>query len=494
MDPNETIHYNPSRRSFLINASLASLSFLAVPLFTGGCEDIFRKIKNRPVRRCIKDARAVNQQLDIYKAAVTAMRALPSSDPRNWTRQATIHDNFCPHGNWFFFPWHRIYLHNFENICRKLTNEPTFGLPYWDWCVEPRIPAQFWGAGNPLNNATRFATSASTASAVSVGLPLVDGFCDEPNFNIFAGGNAASLRPAGPRVYGNIEATPHNYIHGTFIRGDMASFMSPLDPIFWSHHCMADLCWFEWNIARAHPNTSDPVWANFDHSGMFVDGDGNPASMTSGMSQLLPLLSYRYETGIDCVEILDVKSIVAKNNTDFEKTKAIVQKGAPIRMDVKQRFRFAEKTMITSERIGGATIKTDANAFSRVIANAKDERVLLALKGVSEPVDSDLFLRVFINKEDVTAQTSTDDPHYAGSFYFFRHNRDAQIETADFTVDITSTMRNLQQTGALGDLSNLKINIVAVPVEGKDAANASIGIEAVECYIASVTTDKMDIK
>src|SRR5688500_14408928 len=45
-----------------------------------------------------------------YRQAVSAMRALPSSDPRNWTRQAQIHLNFCPHGNWFFLPWHRAYL------------------------------------------------------------------------------------------------------------------------------------------------------------------------------------------------------------------------------------------------------------------------------------------------------------------------------------------------------------------------------------------------
>jgi hypothetical protein len=31
---------------------------------------------------------------------------------------------------------------------------------------------------------------------------------------------------------------------------------SPLDPIFWTHHCMIDRCWVEWNITRNHANTS----------------------------------------------------------------------------------------------------------------------------------------------------------------------------------------------------------------------------------------------
>jgi hypothetical protein len=38
--------------------------------------------------------------------AVARMKALPESDPRNWIRFADIHRNFCPHGNWYFLPWH----------------------------------------------------------------------------------------------------------------------------------------------------------------------------------------------------------------------------------------------------------------------------------------------------------------------------------------------------------------------------------------------------
>src|SRR2546422_6781965 len=52
--------------------------------------------------------------LNSYRAAIKAMRQLPQTDPRNWTRQAQIHQGSnvvrCPHGNWFFLPWHRGYL------------------------------------------------------------------------------------------------------------------------------------------------------------------------------------------------------------------------------------------------------------------------------------------------------------------------------------------------------------------------------------------------
>ena len=73
------------------------------------CRGLIDSINNRPVRQSATSAAAVTD-LATYAAAVTAMQALPASDPRNWTKQAEIHQNFCPHGNWYFLPWHRAYL------------------------------------------------------------------------------------------------------------------------------------------------------------------------------------------------------------------------------------------------------------------------------------------------------------------------------------------------------------------------------------------------
>jgi len=50
------------------------------------------------------------------QSAVAAMKALPQSDPRNWLRFSDIHRNFCPHGNWYFLPWHRAYILSFERF------------------------------------------------------------------------------------------------------------------------------------------------------------------------------------------------------------------------------------------------------------------------------------------------------------------------------------------------------------------------------------------
>jgi len=480
------------RREFVKDVSIAGLSLLSASFFLGGCEDILAKIRNRPVRRCIRDEDIVNEQLEIYKAAVAAMKALPTSDPRNWTNQASIHNNFCPHGNWFFFPWHRVYLFYFEEICRELTGEPSFGLPYWDWCVLPSIPSQFWGAGNPLNNATRVATSSSVASASSVGLPLVNGYCNETDFNIFAGGSAPSLRPGTPRDYGNVEGTPHNYIHGTFVRGDMATFMSPLDPIFWSHHCMVDVCWYEWNILRNHPNTNDSSWLNFDYSGMFVDGQGNPASMTTVVSLLLPLLSYRYETGINCQTANDLNSITTSDKQTFEETKKVIQKGAPVKLNVKKRFKISDAVTLAPGSANKLDLSTQGQKITDVITSEKD-RIILKIKDVIEPKETDLFLRAFINKEDADRFTKTTDPHFAGSFFFFSHSKNAEAVTVDFTVDITETLRRLKSVGELID-DNLLVNLVVVPVDQNDKANYSLAISNIEAILAEKTVLLTDLK
>lgn len=94
------------------------------------------------------------RMLKSYAKAVNAMLALPPEDPRNWYRQAIIHTLDCPHGNWWFLPWHRGYLGWFEQICRELSGDPQFALPYWDWTAEPSLPdGMFEGVLDPNHSA-----------------------------------------------------------------------------------------------------------------------------------------------------------------------------------------------------------------------------------------------------------------------------------------------------------------------------------------------------
>ena len=81
-----------------------------------------------------------------YRKAIDAMRKLPPDDPHSLIFQANIHGYLptsnpdplwgqCQHGNWWFLPWHRAYLHCFEKIMRRYAEDPSFALPYWDYGV-----------------------------------------------------------------------------------------------------------------------------------------------------------------------------------------------------------------------------------------------------------------------------------------------------------------------------------------------------------------------
>ncbi len=94
------------------------------------------------------------QALATYAAAIDKMLKLPPEDPLNWYRQAMIHVLDCPHGNWWFLPWHRGYLWYFESIIRTVSGNSAFALPYWDWTATPYIPPSMWqGVLTPTNDA-----------------------------------------------------------------------------------------------------------------------------------------------------------------------------------------------------------------------------------------------------------------------------------------------------------------------------------------------------
>ena len=88
--------------------------------------------------------------LQSYAKAVNIMLGLPASDPHNWFRNAFVHFMDCPHGNWWFYVWHRGYLGYFEQTIRMLSGDSSFAIPYWDWTQLPRIPdAMFNGVLTP---------------------------------------------------------------------------------------------------------------------------------------------------------------------------------------------------------------------------------------------------------------------------------------------------------------------------------------------------------
>jgi tyrosinase len=461
-----------SRREVL--KGLGAMGALSFAGFMGGCEELIEIIENRPVRRDISKLSPTDPIIQTYQAAVSAMKALPSTDLRNWNQQALIHYNHCPHGNWYFLPWHRAYLLAFEQICRKLTGNSDFALPYWNWTANASVPSVFWGASNPLFDPNRSVTATDVADPNFVGPTVVDSILNEPNFFLFASGQVTGQRDFGS--YGRLEGRPHNYIHGWIDNSDMGSYMSPLDPVFWTHHNMIECCWIEWNIERHHANTNDPQWMNFNVS--VVD------------TLLYPLLSYRFEPCKPNVGAGPMSKRLSR--AEAKSLVKFVKHGAKVRLDFVKRYTLQRSLEVTPGHPTGGTIQLDPKQFHDALISESSRRLLLTLGGVELPDKADYFIRVFVNKPDASAETPLEDPHYAGSFAFFfdesahHHGSEPSTSKPGYIVEVGETLRRLNSAGSL-PTDQVSIQLIPVTFPHREAKPNRFSVQSLELGIAKVT-------
>lgn len=443
------IRLEPDRRVVLRGMGAVSVALLSGTLL-GGCESLLRQIANRPMRRRLRaGSPEVDADIATYRQAVSLMKGLPAGNPRSWAAQAAIHGtvaggfNLCQHGTDHFFSWHRAYLVFFEQICRKLTGNDRFALPYWNWNQDPGIHTAFLTAGDPLFH-PRTRTSMAGVSAVSTA--ALDPVLADGNFFTFSAG---------------IEATPHNTVH-VRVGQDMVTGGSPLDPIFWCHHCMVDYCWAKWNIELQNDNTNVPAWTgtSWNH---FVDGEGNPVSITAGLTTILPLLSYQYESSAIGSSPAAASAAAAQ---DFDRLKARVEQGASVTLDVKRRYVLAagadlpvNRPYSTPRRVAAAEMR------SLITDQLAAEQFILRVSYVDYPKVNDFFIRVFVNLPGATAETPITDAHYAGSFAIFGVAAEGRPphHAPSYLVNITRTVRELVSRGALSLDGELSIQLVAVP-------------------------------
>lgn len=224
-----------------------------------------------PERRAVSSPPAADD-VEVYAEGVRLMKersAKDQMDPIGWWYQSRIHGDpagapwkpgepndwsQCRHGTWFFLPWHRIYLLQFERIIRALTGVADWGLPYWDYgdSNDAQVPPAFADTSSPLYESTRTLVRPTAAAPT---------WQQQATFVAFGGAPQESPdQYHHGRFPGQLELNPHNLIH-LFVGGDMATFQSPLDPIFWIHHCNIDRYWEIW-LALGHTNPVEDEWLN----------------------------------------------------------------------------------------------------------------------------------------------------------------------------------------------------------------------------------------
>jgi tyrosinase len=480
-----------SRRDFL--KELGAFSAASLGLWAGGCEACVQQIQNRPTRKNIQNLWAANPSdpvITTYKNAVAAMKALPSSDPRSWEGQANIHFNKCIHRNWLWLPWHRAYLLYLERICRKLTGDDKFALPYWNWTTHPAVPDPFWDTSSPLYDPNRGGLAQSDqADSSYIGETVVQNILNETNFELFASGPPpTSDLHAGPDATGMLEGTPHNNIHGfcsgPMFTGDMGSFHSPRDPVFYTHHNMLDCLWAHWNIDLNNANTNDPSWTNFSITD-FVDENGNPVTVSAATTVLYPIFSYQFEP---CSLMTGQKSKLTG-----KQLVAFLRAGAPSKLEFGPRFEVRRSVTAEAGKPSTTAINVEPGALASALQGGSHTRIVLTVGDVNMPSKRNFFVRVFLNKPDVSGDTPIDDPHYAGSFGFFfdesamkGHDQAGGAPAAPLTgflIDATPTLQKLNQAGSL-PASPMQVSLVPVPHAGDQAPGAEITLGRLELAVA----------
>ena len=125
-----------TRRTFLKTTAAAAAGVASLPLTT---YSFMPPQKAKYVRYNVMSDRG-KRAIESYAKGVREMLKLPASHPQNWFRNSFVHLMDCPHGNWWFYVWHRGYLGYFEETIRNLSGDKDFAIPYWDWTTLPEIP------------------------------------------------------------------------------------------------------------------------------------------------------------------------------------------------------------------------------------------------------------------------------------------------------------------------------------------------------------------
>jgi tyrosinase len=230
--------------------------------------------------------------LEWYARGVAELRARDGddfSDPTCWRYLAAIHGagsepawpqgatwNRCEHWNWFFLPWHRVYLHYFEKAVRgavvQLGGPDDWALPYWNYsdpqkpgrrAIPPAFRARTLPSGedNPLftdeRNTDMNEGDQLHPHEVDLGGSLRTALFAGPSDGIptgFGGTDAGAGAMGGSM--GTLEKAPHGSVH-MGVGGWMGAFNTAgFDPLFWLHHANIDRLWEAWLAGM--PGASNP--------------------------------------------------------------------------------------------------------------------------------------------------------------------------------------------------------------------------------------------
>ena len=433
-----------------------------------------------------------------YAKAVKAMQALPLADPRSWRYQAAIHGlantvppagapwNSCQHSSWYFFPWHRMYLFQFERIVRSFVTAAggpaNWTLPFWDYSSgAPRnsLPAGFRLPKLPDNSANPLFV-AQRRSGINTGTPLPPAVVSTTtalNKTVFTN-QGANTGFGGPQTgfnhqggaFGALEATPHGSVHvqvggptGLMTDPDLAA----LDPIFWLHHANVDRLWDVWRLkhqTNVNPTTQSWLTRNFS----LRNTTGAAVTMkVSGVVSDITQLDYTYEG-------LPAQALAAE-----EGGPGPVPRG--------------KKPVMVGRNDRGLTVTTDGGSAEVPVgelpqpraaaAAGSSPRLYLDLADIEGEKNPGIVYGVYLNLPK-GAGTEVRDEHMVGvvSFFGIEHAGTAPVAPKSrdphplhYSFDVTEVVDGLRAKGAW-DPGTFRVALL--PIEGSEPGGDDAALAA----------------
>lgn len=480
-----------SRRSVLAG-SLASAAVAGLPVGTWLGREAAAQTTH--VRYSATSPRG-EAMLEKYARAVALMkdqRTRPIGDPRSWTfqwythwlppggsysqssqqKQAKINalppqyraqanamwnscqaHNFNPstpdqYQEWFFLPWHRLYVYYLEQIVQATLQDADFSLPYWNYLsgnlADLSIPAPFRDRASPLYRANRnpWVNAGERIDKQNPGAMNLNAMRDLRYINSPTGG--VGFCPV-------LDGNPHGLVH-VFV-GDTTNMGSvpyaAEDPIFWLHHCQIDRIWDSWNVL---PGRRNPSWPNRNFA--FARGSGQPVSAPVASANSVADLNYRYDSHIAPPRVSERLEATAAEPADMAPTiqplaaavGPVALSGGPVRR------------VLTAPAAGAMTPLAERLTGER--------RYHVILGGLLADAPPGITYNVYLDLPEGAAPSGVDHPHYAGTFGFFGavgmadHGLD---HGHDIALDVSDTLNRLRQDNLLQAQTTVTIVPAGIP-------------------------------
>lgn len=443
--------------------------------------------------------------LAIYADGVAKMKALFESDPLSWTFQwythavrddrtkttelnriypvpgperilaSTVWSTCQAHFNAanmpFFLPWHRMYLFRFERMIRKLTNQPQFTLPYWNYSAAGSthgiLPAAFRVSTSSLFVSNRIAS-------VNAGLPID---ASNPGALDTTALSQCSYNPVGavPGFCQALNSGLHGNVH--VLIGDRKNMgavpWAARDPIFWLHHCNIDRLWTSWNKGgRTNPTTT----AFLDTTFTFADENGQ--QVVGKVSDALSVLRLGYTySAFESVPACQQPSTSTTTLAKSAETTRVLTADAPVPLT-------SEPVRVHLKTPAALAAREPDTTFERRIRKLPvHTRVHLVLSKLHALAQPDVLYDVYVvPSEEAAAKPPA--KHRIGTINFFeavKHSNDAhslQNDERFVSFDVTNHVRRLHVEKRLTTDPSLTL----VPV-GEPAGDATPVIGSLELVL-----------